>query len=187
MCWYQSFCKFKYIIFVSYIFIYYLATPYTTLCHIIFYCIILHYIALRYIISYYISSEYTHYPWYIRQYSFQSSRIKMFFLQYVFHLADIQKLKRVYGWISAKWKEILSWRSQKFSSFFSFEQSTFTYWKYLIMDKTWMVGLFSGSTCNNRETASRSGRGIRCSIISTCSLSCGKRRKQMIEYVTLKY
>lgn len=36
-----------------------------------------------------------------------------------------------------------------------------------------MVGLFSGSTCNSRETASRSGRGTRGSITSTCSFSCG--------------
>ena len=90
----------------SYI-LYFHLLSYLILHYIILYYIILYYIISYYII-YYVSSELTHYPWYIRQYSLQSSRIKMLFLQYVFHLTDIQKLKRVYGWISAKWKEILS-------------------------------------------------------------------------------
>lgn len=58
-----------------------------------------------------------------------------------------------------------------------------TYWKYLIMDKTWMVGLFSGSMCRSRETASRRGRGTKGNITWTCSSSYGNKEGEIIKYL----
>lgn len=49
-----------------------------------------------------------------------------------------------------------------------------------------MVGLFSGSMCKSRETASRRGRGTKGNITWTCSSSYGNKEGELIKYY-LKY
>lgn len=54
------------------------------------------------------------------------------------------------------------------------------------MDKTWMVGLFSGSMCKSRETASRRGRGTKGNITWTCSSSCGNKEEEDNQVISWK-